>query len=98
MLIKLKIITPSGIFIDDKEVNSVGIQTVDGDMTILANHSPIVSTLKIGTVTIIDNGQKIFVHVHRGIVKVSGERIKILTEKVYLVDENKNKIETPTNI
>lgn len=95
MKTKLKIITPDGIFINNKEVDQVYIQTTDGDMAILANHSPIVATLKIGTLTFKDNSENIPIHVHRGIVKVSKDEVKVLTERLYLIDEQGNKIDTP---
>lgn len=98
MAIKLKIITPETLFIDDKEVDQVYLQTTDGDMTVLKNHAPLVSTLKIGTVWYSIGNEKTFVHVHRGIVKISQEQVKILTDSLYLIDEQGNKIDTPKSI
>jgi F-type H+-transporting ATPase subunit epsilon len=58
MKLKVRIITPNGVFADDKEVNSAYLQTTDGDMTILPKHSPLVSTLKIGTMTLSNDSEK----------------------------------------
>jgi F-type H+-transporting ATPase subunit epsilon len=98
MKLKVRIITPNGVFADDKEVNSAYLQTTDGDMTILPKHSPLVSTLKIGTMTLSNDSEKTFIHVHRGLVKVDNESVKIITERLYLVDESGSKIKTPDHI
>jgi len=97
MKIKVKIITPNGLFVDGKEYTSVYLQTVDGDMTVLPKHSPLVSTLRIGTVTLTNDSEKTYLHVHRGLVKIDGE-LKIITERLYLVDENGVKIQTPSHL
>ena len=44
-MIKLKIITPLGLY-KEGEVEAVHVTTVDGETTILSNHMPIVAMLK----------------------------------------------------
>ncbi|WP_338970022.1 F0F1 ATP synthase subunit epsilon [Spiroplasma endosymbiont of Labia minor] len=85
--IMLKIVTPEGIFIDDKLVDIVNLQTVDGDIGVLYNHAPIISTLKISVVSYAINGAHTYIHVHRGLVLISQKQVKIITERLYLVDE-----------
>ncbi|AXK50738.1 FoF1 ATP synthase subunit delta/epsilon [Spiroplasma alleghenense] len=92
MKTKLKIITPEGIFIDDILVDIVNVQTTDGDMGFLVNHSPVVATLKIGTLSYRQGGKVFYVHVHRGIVKAGKDQVKVITERVYLVDKNGNRL------
>ncbi|KAJ3616561.1 hypothetical protein Zmor_011830 [Zophobas morio] len=98
MKLKVRIITPNGLFVDDKEYDSAYIQTTDGDMTILPMHAPIVSTLKIGTVTLADGSNKEHIHVHRGLVKIDANGIKIITERLYLVDDSGIRKETPAHL
>lgn len=98
MKLKVKIITPSGVFVDNKEVDAVTLQTSDGEITVLAMHMPVVSTLRIGTVTLIDEGRKTYIHVHRGLVRIGGMELKIITERLYLIDEHGNKIDTPSQL
>ncbi|AVP49496.1 FoF1 ATP synthase subunit delta/epsilon [Williamsoniiplasma luminosum] len=95
MGIKLKIVTPDGIFINDKEVDIVNVQTIDGDMGIMQNIIPIVSALKIGILSFKVKGVPTYIHVHRGIIKTDGIQCKIITERLYLVDAQKNRIDTP---
>ncbi|WP_338972420.1 F0F1 ATP synthase subunit epsilon [Spiroplasma endosymbiont of Panorpa germanica] len=92
MKTKLKIITPEGIFINDILVDIVNVQTTDGEMGFLVNHSPVVATLKIGTLSYRQDNKKVYVHVHRGIVKVDKQQVKVITERVYLVDQNGTRI------
>ncbi|WP_026389382.1 FoF1 ATP synthase subunit delta/epsilon [[Acholeplasma] multilocale] len=98
MGIKLKVVTPDGIFIEDKEVDIVNIQSVDGDMGILQNMIPLVTALKIGTTTFRVGDKVTRVHMHRGLVTVDGKQCKIITERLYLVDEQGRKIDTPQKL
>ncbi|AHB35902.1 FoF1 ATP synthase subunit delta/epsilon [Spiroplasma apis] len=93
---KLKVITPDGIFLNDIEVNYVGVQTSAGDMTIYSRHIPIVSTLIIGVLKYEHENIKKYIHVHRGILQVSKEQVKILTQRLYEVDENGKRISENT--
>lgn len=98
MSIKLKIVTPNGIFINDKDVDIVNVQTIDGDMGIMGSMIPIVSALKIGTLSYREKDKITKIHVHRGIVKVDGVQCKIITERLYLIDDSGNKLPTPEKI
>ncbi|QGS51507.1 FoF1 ATP synthase subunit delta/epsilon [Spiroplasma tabanidicola] len=93
MELKLKVITPNGIFLNSIEVNHVGVQTMDGDMTIYAHHAAIVSTLNIGIVKYTDSkGNLKYIHVHRGILQVNNNEVKVLTPWLYEVDEKGKRI------
>lgn len=88
--LKLKIITPTGIYLD-QEVEFVNTQTTAGDMTIYSRHASIVSTLKIGVIKYANESGLHYIHVHRGILKVSNNQVLILTQWLYLVDEKGKK-------
>ncbi|AOG60024.1 F0F1 ATP synthase subunit epsilon [Spiroplasma helicoides] len=90
--LKLKIITPNGIFLNSIEVNHVGVQTTAGDLTIYARHTPIVSTLQIGTVKYTNSEGVKYVHVHRGILQVTREEVKLLTPWLYEIDDKGKQI------
>jgi len=98
MGIKLRVVTPDGIFINDKEVDIVNVQTIDGDMGIMKNMTPIVSALKIGTMSFRINNNVTYVHLHRGILKVSPQECRIITERLYLVNQSGQKIDTPNKL
>ncbi|AGR40755.1 F0F1 ATP synthase subunit epsilon [Spiroplasma taiwanense] len=90
--IKLKIITPEGIYIDDLDVDYVSVRTTAGQIAIYANHTPIVSTLIIGDMKYEREKDKKYIHLHRGIIQVSKKQVKILTQRLYEVDERGKKI------
>ncbi|AGR41761.1 F0F1 ATP synthase subunit epsilon [Spiroplasma diminutum] len=91
-LTKLKIITPDEIYIDDLEVEYVNVRTADGQITVYANHSPVVSTLLIGDMKYEINGVIKYIHLHRGIIQVSKDQVKILTQRLYEVNEKGQRI------
>lgn len=98
MGLKLRMVTPDGLFIKDKIVDIVNVQSIDGDMGILEHSIPIVTALKIGVVSFREKDKITYVHVHRGIMETDGETCTIITERLYLVDANKNRIETPHHL
>lgn len=48
-LINIKIITPKGLEVE-KKVRQATIPTADGEITVLANHAPLISILKEGEI------------------------------------------------
>jgi F-type H+-transporting ATPase subunit epsilon len=60
------------------EVMSVTVPGLDGEMTLLANHEPLISTLKAGDITLrMPNGEESF-GVTNGTLEVSGNQATIL--------------------
>lgn len=92
MSIKLIINTPDGKFVDSKEVDIINLKTTDGDVGILGSMSPMVSALKIGDMNYKIDGVTTYIHLHRGLAIVNKDECKIITERLYLVDEKGNKI------
>jgi F-type H+-transporting ATPase subunit epsilon len=60
------------------EVDSVVAPGADGQFTVLANHAPVMTTLKPGVVAI-SSGEKLFVR--GGFADVSGKGLTILAEQ-----------------
>jgi len=57
---------------------SVTLPGADGELTILAHHEPLVTTLKQGTITVRESlGEKTFT-IESGIVEMSGNRAVVL--------------------
>jgi F-type H+-transporting ATPase subunit epsilon len=77
--IHLKIVTPDSILLD-KEVESVSIPTVEGEITVLPMHIPILAGMKTGELRIKEGGKEEFFSVTRGVAEVDGETITILTD------------------
>lgn len=95
MAINLIITTPNGKFIDNKQVDIINLKTIDGDIGVLENMSPLVTALKIGNMNFKTNNQTQWIHLHRGLAIINAAECKIITERLYLVDENGTKLPTP---
>ena len=65
------------------QAQMVSARTVDGDLGILPNHSPLFGVLVDGKVSIkAEDGAKTEFSVHGGFISVSKNRVSILTESV----------------
>ena len=76
--LQLKIITPDKIVFDDK-VDHVVLPTFDGEMGIYANHTPLMTTVKEGTIKIhlMDN-RLCNLHFDHGLAEVKDNLLTIL--------------------
>lgn len=59
---------------------SVTIPTTSGEITVLAHHAPLVSTLAPGTLIVRDGSGDHLFAVARGMVEVDGTSVRILTD------------------
>ena len=90
----LEVVTPERVVYSD-EVNMLIARAVDGDIGILANHSPLVSALKVGVLRL-KTGDK-YNHIAvsgGGFMEVNPEKVTILAdsaEKPDEIDQNRAK-------
>ena len=59
---------------------SVTLPSGDGEITVLKNHLPLISTVLPGTVIIRDGSDELLFAVSRGVVQVTGSSVRILSE------------------
>ncbi len=87
MSFNLEIISPSKVFMND-EVELVIFPGKEGDLGILSNHMPIITTLRLGLIFIYKN-KKIFKKylVNGGILEMSNNKCTLLTEDISSTDE-----------
>ena len=91
--INLQIITPEKIAYKNK-ADQISLPTENGEITILANHIPLISTMKHGELVIKNEGKEIPMAVCSGFVEVRRNSIIIMTdiaERVEEIDEQKAK-------
>lgn len=69
------------------EVDIVVVPGSEGVMGILPNHSPLLSTLQYGIITVRSHNQEEFFTVAGGVVEVTGNRVTILANAAENVDE-----------
>jgi F-type H+-transporting ATPase subunit epsilon len=60
------------------EADSITVPGVSGEMTILAHHEALITTLKPGTVTVRVNGEKKQFNVTHGVLEVSNNTANVL--------------------
>ncbi len=77
--LQLKIITPERIVLEEA-VDLVIIPTTEGEITILPDHIPLISTLASGDVVAKINGEAIPMAVSGGFIEVSNNVVKILAD------------------
>ncbi len=79
---QLDIVTP-----DEKvfsgQVRLVQVPGTKGQFEVLKNHAPIISTLGVGKVKVIDEeGQTHFFNIDQGVIEVNHNKIILLAEKI----------------
>ena len=77
--IKLEIVTPSGPVVSE-DVDIVTAPGVDGEFGVLANHAPLLSTIKIGVLSYQQDGKTETLMVNGGFCEVSNNKITFLAE------------------
>jgi len=84
--INLKIITLEKIAYEG-EADQVTLPTMDGEITILANHVPLISLLKHGELIIKNNDEEISMAIYKGFVEFKENKIIILTDTAEQAEE-----------
>lgn len=79
MPLQLEIVTPEARIFSG-EVDSVVLPGSDGELGILPNHVPLVTTLKPGELVYAQGGKTEYFAVGTGFVEVTGGRVSILTD------------------
>ena len=78
-MLKLEVVTPQKKALET-EVDSVTLPGSDGELGILPEHVPLITTLDTGIVSYISGSQKQSLVVHWGYAQVEGERVTVLAE------------------
>lgn len=84
-MVKVEVVTPKGIALS-KEVNSVNVPTVEGEIGVLQGHMYLMTLLKPGLLYF-DGDPSKGLAVTYGIVDVTPEKVLILAEETYEVGE-----------
>lgn len=78
-MINLEIVTPEKKVID-RPVEAVTIPTANGEIGILENHAPLISTLKPGILSYTEKGATEQMVISGGFVEVSTNKVSILAD------------------
>lgn len=75
---EVHIVKVNGIFWSG-EADSITAPGIDGELTVLPNHTALVTTLKKGRVVVKKDGKEEFTHdVEHGVLEVTGKRVTVL--------------------
>jgi len=85
-MLNLEIVTPEKKVFDDA-VDAVTIPTAKGEIGVLPNHAPLISTLKPGILTYSNRGAMERMVVSGGFVEVSINKVSILADVAEKADE-----------
>jgi F-type H+-transporting ATPase subunit epsilon len=81
-----RVITPEEV-IYDGETNLVIVRIADGDLGVLVDHSPLVSTVEVGEVRIKEGDDQLVYATSDGFFKVSENLVQVLVEEAVSVEE-----------
>jgi F-type H+-transporting ATPase subunit epsilon len=81
-----RVITPEEV-IYDGEANLVIARIADGDLGVLVDHSPLVSTVEVGEVRIRQDDEQLVYATSDGFFKVSENLVQVLVEEAVTVEE-----------
>ena len=77
--LQLEIVTPERKEFSE-EVEMVVIPGLEGELGVLPNHVPLMTTLKPGELTIVQNGECSYLAVGKGFAEITQDRVSILTD------------------
>ncbi len=78
-MMHVEIITPDSTVFEGTAL-SVQLPTMDGEITVLEHHIPIITTIKSGSAIVqTDKGEMIFA-VSRGVIEVNGTSVRVLSD------------------
>lgn len=76
---KLKIISPDGLLLD-REVESLTVPTTSGEITILANHIPLMTQLAHGEMLATVGDEQLPIAVAGGFLKIENNEVDVLAD------------------
>lgn len=81
-----RLITPEAVVFDD-EVDMVIARIADGELGVLVDHAPVVSTVEVGDVRITQGDERRIFATSDGFFKVSENLVQLLVEEVVEASE-----------
>jgi len=90
--IQVDIVTPEKKFFSDKEVLSITVPGIEGDMGILYNHIPIITFLRPGTIQISSQDKEKSFFISDGVLEFSNNIVTVLASEIYDLAQIDSKI------
>ena len=86
MAIQLEIVTPERLAFDD-EVDAVTLPGIQGELGVLPNHAPLVSTLGVGELRIRKGGEVETFAIAGGFLQVRPDKVVVMAEMADMASE-----------
>jgi F-type H+-transporting ATPase subunit epsilon len=87
MPLTLQIITPERVLFEEGDVTSVTITGIEGELTILPSHSPLMTELRPGPLLFRKGGDEIDVALSGGFLEVRDDKVVVLADTAERSDE-----------
>lgn len=89
---KFELVSPEKVLMSG-DAEQVTLPGIEGEMTILAGHAPVISVLRPGVIEIAMPGSKARIFVKSGFAEVQPDRVTVLAEKaIDMADMDANRI------
>lgn len=83
---KFELVSPERVLLS-VDAEQVVVPGSEGDFAVLPGHAPVIATLRPGVLDVAAGGAKMRLFVKSGFADVSPERLTVLAQKAYNVDE-----------
>lgn len=80
-MVKVKVILPSGIKIEE-ECESITIPGIDGDFAVLEGHTPFITKIRPGVLSVDNRKNSVQYAIHDGFVTVEDNLVTVVTERL----------------
>ena len=87
MNLQLEIVTPQRKILEDETVDAVTLPGSEGELGILPEHVPLMTTLDTGVLSYQIGNERHALAIHWGYAQVEGNRVTVLAELAEKVDE-----------
>ena len=84
--IKIEIVSPERVVLT-AEADSVSVPGSEGYFTVMGEHAPLLSTLKPGFITVVNDGKSDIYYVRGGFADINAEGMTILAEEAQPIRE-----------
>ncbi|HRN89494.1 F0F1 ATP synthase subunit epsilon [Hyphomicrobium sp.] len=81
-----ELVSPEKVLLSG-QAEQVQLPGSEGDMTILPNHAPLISTLRPGVIDVVRSEGRARIFVRQAFAQVEPDRLTVLAEKAYDVSE-----------
>ena len=84
--INFKIATPEKVVFKN-EVDQITLPTMDGEITVLPNHIPLISVLKPGEIKVVMGKEEVSMAVSGGFIEVLSDKVVVLADTAERAEE-----------